>query len=219
MRSFVFTLGFHEDHVIRRLHIHNALYEDVVVLFTVSPVLPAVRRAFEGVRGYALRTGLSEPKLVDVSINPPDGVFTIMEVLKDVPRPLIVDVSGGMRFLGLFLVVSLLFMGEDVDIYLQPEGGEVSEIHIPRDLFEFMRRPLNISEVEIVRTVSEYPGITVEELAKNLGKSEKTVRNLMTRLRKLLITQKGRYAGLYPTKWVKVVTTLRPKYEEELTSP
>lgn len=213
----MFTLGFHEDHVTRRLHIHNALAEDVVVLFTVSPVSAGVRRAYEGVRGYVLRIGLSEPKLVEVPFNPPDGIFTIVGVLKDVPRPLIVDVSGGMRFLGLLVVVSLLFMGEDVDIYVQPEGGDVAEVHIPRELFEFMRRPLSSGEVELIKTISEYPGITLDELAEMLGKSEKTVRNLMTRLRKLLVIQKGRYAGLYPTKWVKVVTNLRPKHEEEIT--
>ncbi|MEM1681097.1 MAG: CRISPR-associated CARF protein Csa3 [Sulfolobales archaeon] len=216
MRSFIFTLGFHEDHVIRRLHIHNALPEDFIVLFTVSPISPSVRRAFEGVRSYTLRTGLREPKLVEVPMNSPDGIFTVVNSLRDVPRPLVVDVSGGMRFLGLFILISLLFMAEDVDIYLQPEGGEVQEIYIPKELFEFMRRPLSNNELEILNVVSEHPGITIEELARSIGKSEKTVRNSIVRLRKLLVVQKGRYAGLYPTKWVKVVTNLRPKHEEEL---
>lgn len=214
MRSFVFTLGFHEDHVIRRLHSHNALSEDVIVLFTVSPISPAVRRAFEGVRGYALRTGLSEPKLVEVPLNPPDGIFTIMGFLRSIPKPFIVDLSGGMRALGVFVIVSLMLMGEDVDLYLQPEGGEVGEVHVPRELFEFMRRPLSDAELEVLRVICKSPGVTVEELAEFTGKSEKTVRNLLIRLRKLLIVQRGRYAGLYPTKWVKVVTNLIPEAEE-----
>lgn len=216
MRSFVFTLGFHEDHVIRRLHAHSALREDVTVLFTASPVPPAVRRAFEGIRGYALRAGLSEPMLVEVPLNPPDGIHVIMGVLRGVPRPLIVDLSGGMRALGLFVVVSVMLMGEDVDLYLQPEGGELAEVHIPRELFEFMRRPLSDAELGVLRAICESPGITVDELAAGTGRSEKTVRNVLARLRRLLVTQRGRYAGLYPTKWVKVVTNLVPRAEEEL---
>jgi CRISPR locus-related DNA-binding protein len=217
LRSFVFTLGFHEDHVVRRLHMHNALSEDVIVLFTVGPVVPAVRRAFEGVRGYALRTGLSEPRLVEVPLDPPNAIYVIMSTLEDLPRPLIIDISGGMRVLGVLILISLLLIGwEGVDIYLQPEGGDVREVHIPRELFEFMRYPLSDSELEIVKAVSESPGITIEELARVMGRSEKTIRNSIVRLKKLLIVQKGRYAGLYPTKWVKVITNLIPKQEEEL---
>lgn len=211
MRSFIFTLGYHEDHVVRRLYGHNALPEDFIVLFTASPSVPAVRRAFEGVRGFALRTGLREPRLVEVPLDPPDAIYVFREVLKGLPRPLVVDVSGGMRALGVLLLITLLLMGEDVDIYLQPEGGDVAEVHVPRELFEFMRRPLSELEFEVVRVVTESPGITIEEVAKAVGKSEKTVRNLISRPRKLLITQRGRYAGLYPTKWVKVVTGLKPR--------
>lgn len=196
---------------------HNALPEDFTVLFTASPLVTAVVRAFEGVRGYALRTGLREPRLVEVPLDPPDGVFVIREVLRELPRPLVVDISGGMRVLGVLLTMTLLLMGEDVDIYLQPEGGSTPEVHIPRDLFEFMRRPLSDAEYDVLRAVCNSPGITVEELARLISKSEKTVRNTLVRLKKLLIVQRGRYAGLYPTKWVKVVTELRPKHEEALT--
>ncbi len=195
---------------------HNALPEDFIVVLTASPLVPAVTKAFEGVRAYCLRTGLSEPKLVEVPLDAADGIYTIMSVLKGLPRPMVVDISGGMRVLGVLTLISLLFNEGALDVYLQAEGGEAPEVHIPKELFEFMRNPLTDAELEIIKVIAERPGITIEELAKALGKSEKTVRNLIARPKKLLIVQRGRYAGLYPTKWVKVVTNLMPKEEAGL---
>ena len=215
MRTFVFTLGFHEDHVIRRLHAHNALREDHIVVFTVRPVATAVKRAFDGLKGFTSRAGLRDPELIELPLNTPDAIYTIINTLRDRPRPFIVDLSGGMRVLAVYVMTALLLMKEDADIYLQPETGTITETVIPKELFEFMRSPLTPTEIEVLKEISNNPGITISELAKATSKSEKTIRNMLARLRKLLVVQKGRRAGLYPTKWVKTLTPIKPKEEEE----
>lgn len=193
---------------------HNALPDDWIIAYTVKPAVTAVKRAFDGLKGFTSRTMLREPLLIELPLDTPNAIYLIIKSLSDKPRPFIVDLSGGMRVLTLYVMTALLLMKEDADIYVQPESGGLTETIIPKELFEFMRKPVTGIELEIIGEVSKNPGVTIEELARITKKSEKTIRNILSRLRKLLITQKGRKAGLYPTKWVKILTPIKPKTEE-----
>ena len=145
----------------------------------------------------------------------PEALKTIIEALGDKQEPFIVDLSGGMRAIGILVLTALLIMKVKADIYIQPEAGEVNEVKIPKELFEYLEKPLTIEEQNILREIVMNPGITIEELAIKQRKSPRTIRNTLTRLRKLLIIQKGRKAGLYPTKWTQILTPQLHKQQKQ----
>ncbi len=200
-------MGFHEDHIVRRLHQSSASVDDDIIVFTVKPIQGAVKRAFEGLVGYTRSVRLKYPELVEVPLaSTPEALKIIVDVLSGKQEPFIVDLSGGMRALGVLVLTALLVMNIKADIYVQPEAGDVNEVKIPKELFEYLEKPLTIEEQSILREIIMNPGITIEELAARQGKSVRTIRNSLTRLRKLLVVQKGRKAGLYPTKWTQILT-------------
>jgi len=216
MTTFIFTLGFHEDHIVRRLHQSSATIDDEILVFTAKPAQGAVKRAYEGLIGYTRSVRLRYPKLVEVPLeSTPEALKIIIEALGDKQEPFIVDLSGGMRAIGILVLTALLIMKVKADIYIQPEAGEVNEVKIPKELFEYLEKPLTIEEQNILREIVMNPGITIEELATKQRKSPRTIRNTLTRLRKLLIIQKGRKAGLYPTKWTQIITPQLHKQQKQ----
>ena len=97
-RSFVFSLGFHEDFVIRRLSDLAARRGEGVVLFTGSPVAPGTRRAFTSLVDYCTRVGLDAPRLVELPLSDaPRAVSTAVRVVSSLPEPIVADLGGGMR--------------------------------------------------------------------------------------------------------------------------
>ncbi|MEM1909651.1 MAG: hypothetical protein QXH81_08815 [Thermofilaceae archaeon] len=68
MRSFVFTLGFHEDFILRRLSRKAAQPCEKVPVLTASPVVGGVRSAFNSLVEQCGRLGLSTPELVAVDL-------------------------------------------------------------------------------------------------------------------------------------------------------
>ncbi|MEM4847947.1 MAG: hypothetical protein QW794_09350 [Thermosphaera sp.] len=64
MRSFVFTLGFHEDFILQRLSRKAAQPCEKVLMLTASPVVGGVRSAFNSLVEQYGRLGLGAPELV-----------------------------------------------------------------------------------------------------------------------------------------------------------
>ena len=205
MRSFVVTLGFHEDHVVRLLTSSGATRDDRVFVLTAKPAVPAVFRAFEGLRAYTLRAGIGEPRLVEV---PPDlvsGVEAVLEVFRG-GGEYVLELSGGMRYLLIYTLIALLMSGREAQIHIYPEGGAAPEITIPRAVIGTLRKPPTEAELAVLREVAKSPGITDEEIAQVLNKKVKTVKNTLTALtRKGLAVRRGRRGGIYPTKWGELI--------------
>lgn len=203
-RLFIITLGFHEDHVIRRLVNDKASRGDRVVLITASPVASATQRAYESLIAVCGRMGLPRPELVSVSADPYEGLKTLISLLRS-DGDVVLDLSGGMRYLSVYALMALLLIRREGKVYLQPESGEVSEVAVPETLIRAFFSPPRPAEVELMRLVGA-GGLSAQDIARLSGKSEKTVMNMLSSLsRRGLIVRKGRAGGVYLTSAGKLL--------------
>lgn len=207
MKSYVFTLGFHEDYVERRLYQTHASHGDPILLFTAKPSVGGVLRAYESLRFRASSIGISTPKLVELPIEEPsEALYIACDEIFRLYEPIIADLSGGMRAVVLMVYTALLLSGKDFSLYVQPEGSGLLDLKIPRGIIRSVRYPLSEEKLGIMRVVLENPGVSVDEIALILKKKSKTIMNHLSELKKLgLVVQKGRKSGVYPTEWAKVL--------------
>jgi len=99
VRSFVFTLGFHEDFAIRRLASKAARRGEPILVLTAKPAVGAVQKAFNSLREFCLRVGLEEPRLAELDLS--DGARALVEartLIGQLPGLIVADVSGGSRW-------------------------------------------------------------------------------------------------------------------------
>ncbi len=198
-RRFIVSLGFHEDRAIRRLMESSASRDDEVFVVTASTV-PAVVAAFNSLAGFCRRVGLPEPKLVEVPPRLYEGVAVLAELIGSSPGPVVLDLSGGMRYLAVLGVLALFLTGRRATVYVQPES-EGEELVIPESVVNLAYEPLQELELSVLRLVAEREGITVEGVAELTGRSPKTVANAVSRLQKLgLVARRGRAGGVYLTE-------------------
>jgi len=208
MKSYVFTLGFHEDFVERRLYMSRAGREDTIVLFTCKPAVGAVIRAYEGLKLRTSSLGLSTPKLVEISCeNPAEAISEARKIIRELPEPIISDLSGGMRLAVIIVYTALLMENKAFELKMQSESEPPIQMEIPYPILKLLKTPLSKEKKQIILEIMKTPGITVKELAEKLGKKEKTIANHIAELKKhQLVVQKGKYSGIYPTKWTKIAT-------------
>lgn len=206
MKSYVFTLGFHEDFAERRLYMTKAGRDDVIVLFTCKPAVGAVIRAYEGLKLRTSSLGLKTPKLVEISCEKPaEAISEARKTIRQLPEPIIADLSGGMRIAVILVYTALLMENKVFELKMQSESEPAIEAEIPYPVIKLIKNPLSKEKQQIVREAIRNPGITVKELAEKLGRKEKTIVNHVAELKKhQLIVQKGRYSGIYPTEWAKI---------------
>ncbi|MEM4546984.1 MAG: CRISPR-associated CARF protein Csa3 [Zestosphaera sp.] len=198
-RLFLITLGFHEDHVIRRLVNDKASKNDRVVLITASPIASATQRAYESLTAVCGKMGLPRPELVGVSTDPYEGLKTLINLLGS-EESVVLDLSGGMRHLSVYTLIAFLLTRREGKIYLQPESGEVSEVAIPETLIRAFFNPPKPAEVELMRIIGASEGLSVRDLARLSSKSEKTVMNILSSLsRRGLVVRRGRAGGAFLT--------------------
>jgi CRISPR locus-related DNA-binding protein len=207
-RLFIITLGFHEDHVIRRLMNDKAVEDDRVILITASPVATATQRAYESLVTLCNKMRLPRPELVGVACNPYDGLRVLLNLMSG-EDDIILDLSGGMRYLAVYALIALLLTrrrGRIGRIYLQPESGEVSEVVIPETLIEVFLNPPKPAEIELLKLLKGSEGISVRDLARLSNKAEKTVMNLVSELsRRGLVVRRGRGGGIFLTNVGRLV--------------
>jgi len=210
MKSYVFTLGFHEDYIERRLYMTKASREDVIVLFTCKPAVGAVIRAYEGLKLRTTSLGISQPLLVEISCdNPAEAISEARKIIRELPEPIIADLSGGMRIAVILIYTALLLENKEFELKMQSESEPAIEAEIPYPIIKLIKNPLSREKQEILAEIMKNPGITAKELALKLGKKEKTILNHIAELKKhQLVVQKGKYSGLYPTKWTKIATLI-----------
>ncbi|MEM0297734.1 MAG: CRISPR-associated CARF protein Csa3 [Zestosphaera sp.] len=198
-RLFLITLGFHEDHVIRRLVNDKTSKNDRVVLVTASPIASATQRAYESLVAVCGRMGLPKPEIIGIPADPYEGLKILINLLSG-DNDVVLDLSGGMRYLSVYTLMALLLMRREGRVYLQPESGEVSEVVIPETLIKAFFNPLKPVEVELMKLIKNSEGLTTRDLARLSGKSEKTVMNLLSNLsKKGLVVRRGRAGGTFLT--------------------
>ena len=86
MRSFVFSLGFHEDFILRRLNSKSVQPGEPIIVFTGEPVIGAVETAFSSLYAYCKRLGLSNPVMYSIPVSSPAKAFKeVREIVKKLP--------------------------------------------------------------------------------------------------------------------------------------
>ncbi len=203
MASFIFTLGFHEDYILRRLALEKAQPGSRIVVITTKPVVKTTTIAFQNLAAYCTRVGLPEPQLVEITpASFPEMLLAISEIIDSLEEPLIADLSGGMRILVITIYTAIITSKKKYKIYIVPETQETStQIEIESIHIEALTKELPEEKIKILETIARNPGITIAQLARITGKSEKTIVNHLTELKKLNLTiARGKTNNLYPTK-------------------
>ena len=211
MKTYMFPIGFHEDFIFRRLHKTKALPEDKIMIYTCKPAVGGVKRALENLKAHLIGMGLGEPEIIELEcFDIPSSIYKVRTTLPQDTEEIILDLSGGMRILDIILYTALILERRTFTTYFQPESGEPLEAKIPKYITPHLWTQLTPEEKQILETIQENPGITIQELAEKLGRKTKTIQNQLTKLRrKGLITKKGRNPNIYPAPWAKTIHPAR----------
>jgi len=174
---YVFTLGFHADHAIRRLS--RARDVEAVVVVTARPVVRAVRNAFMEIVAFCDRAGLPRPVLLDLPLEDPAGaVYAVLRAVEGARR-IVVDVSGGMRIVTLLTVVAAMIASRRsyVEVFASGEREDAPEARIPMlVLHALLFGGLGGEKRAILELLDRFGEMSVSDLAKAIDRSERTVR-------------------------------------------
>ncbi|MCC6057871.1 MAG: CRISPR-associated CARF protein Csa3 [Desulfurococcaceae archaeon] len=199
MSLYVFTLGFHADHVIKRL----ARARDVggVIVVTATPVVKAVSDAFKNIVAFCDKASFPYPQLLDVDVS--DGGSAALKVLEKLRgwSYIVADLGGGMRPLVTVTLIALLLAGKwaQVDLVVTGEREDAVELRVPLNTVYMLLTGIGQEKLRILEELSR-SSMDVSEIAQVLGKSERTVRTYLGELKKfgLVVEDRGRYST---TSW------------------
>ena len=192
-RCFIFTLGFHEDVVLRRLNEEGARRGEEILVVS-GPENPGVRRAFESLRNYALKVGYSEPRIIHVDPSEPHkALVEIAEFLSGCRGCRVVaEFGGGLRCVGYLTLLALLALGVEFNLHVRIEGSD-TDVKVPWEVVEPIAKELRNLDYKIMSVLARTGGCSEKEVAEEAGIGEKTVRNRLAELRRRgLVEKKGR---------------------------
>ena len=205
----VFTLGFHADHVIRRLFKSTSDVEAVHVV-TARPVVSAVKHAYSEIVAIIDRMKLPPPKLIDVDVSSPGAsIYTLYKQWKSYSH-IVADLSGGMRPVVVITLIALTLatLHSHVELYVSGEREDAVEARIPLNILPYaLTKSLSQEKAAILRTLLKTPGLTPHDLAQLLGKSDRTIRAHTSELKRYELIQ-DKNKKLYPTNWAKLIIEL-----------
>jgi len=199
VKSYIFTVGIHEDFAVRRLVSTNVGRDDVIVVLVKSPITGGNRRAINGLSAVMSKMGLRDAVVKEIEVK---DIFHVVdqvsEILKEVKDPLIVDISGGeSKTLAIGTILAVAVNKRVGRIYLE----EDEEVSFQIEDFRTAAEGLSSELLKVLSTVVANPGIRHEVIAEMTGKKLKTTMNVVGILKKKrLVYQKGRGDGIYPTK-------------------
>lgn len=209
MVVYVFSLGFHADHVIRRLSRARDV-EDVYV-FTGRPATKAVYNAFQEVVAFCEKALYPAPKLYELSIeDPASSVYTVVSLLKDYSH-IVADVGGGLRGVISILMTALFILSRRsfIDLYVYGEREDAPETYIPlQTVYQIVTGGFSDEKIRILEALSRNSeGLGIGDLVSLLGRSERTVRAHLSDLKRVgAITVAGDKISL--TSWGKAIPVL-----------
>ncbi len=212
-RLFIFPIGYHEDFILRRLAKCGASGDDRVFVITCKPYSLGTRSAFENLKARMLDLGYGTPLLIGLECSSPwDSILELENILsdRDGVEEVIVDLSGGMRILSIYILFTLYLLRINFNLYVQPESGLFEEVLIPNRIINLLFNPLTDVEKKVLEIITNNPGITIKELSITLGKKEKTIANIVSRLRNRgLVMKKTKAQHIHPTPWAKIIVSSR----------
>ncbi|MGB9808483.1 MAG: CRISPR-associated CARF protein Csa3 [Caldanaerobacter sp.] len=188
-------IGFHEDIILRAMNHLHVKEEDTVYTVTCGPLTGAVKRAVESLKAMCLRQGFSEPTLIELSCKDFYGsIRTLRKTIeKHKDQEIYLCTGAGLRIITHMIEIALLATKKTFNIYYEPETEGVEPILAPHHLILNIYKNPSGLEHQVLKTVIENPGISVNEISEKLKVKEKTVRNILTRLKNMgLITKTGK---------------------------
>ncbi|NPA96875.1 MAG: CRISPR locus-related DNA-binding protein, partial [Crenarchaeota archaeon] len=206
----VFTLGFHADHVIRRLFKVREQSIDAIHIVTARPVVRAVKQAYSEIVSIVDRMRLPPPKLFDIAIeSPAASTYILWREWREHPH-IVADLSGGMRPVVAITMTALALTTQRsyVELYIAGEREDAAEARIPLNIITYaLTKTLSQEKKEILQNLLKTPGLTQHHLAQLLGKSDRTIRAHLSELKKYELVQE-KEKKLYPTDWAKILIEL-----------
>lgn len=200
-RVFIAPIGFHEDIIMRSLISHGASRRDVLLVLSCSPITGGVRVAIDNLTGLTRRQGLPEPNIVELNCsNFYSSLRSLRKILENyLSHEAVLIAGGGLRVLTILSVIALVYHRKSFTIHYEPEA-DIEGFTIKPELMANVFSRLGETELKAILEIIKTPGIDIKELANRLGLKEKSVRNLVTRLKKKgLVLKKGKREGVYPT--------------------
>jgi len=201
MTVYLFTLGFHPDHITRKLF--RAENVEAIYIVTAKPVVKAVQDAYKDVVGLCEKTGLPPPKLIDIDVlDPGAAVYTLVRELKRY-RSIYADLSGGMRIVVVITMIALFILSKDLEITITVAGEREDrpEISIDGRIFAYLSTSLSDERKRILEMIAKNPGIDITYLSQILGRSERTIRIHVSELKKMGLIDIKSSGAIHPTSW------------------
>ncbi len=207
-RALVASFGFDEKYVVRAIIRHGVGAGDKVVLVT-SKKTEKTEKAYGYVKELA-DTVAAEVELAELG----DKVYNFPELVRELKgiltklteayETVTVLLSGGMRVLvlGLYTAILLLPPPARDKVKVEVDTEDVGKlVEVPQSLVKVFTPPELGAKIEILKVIVEKPGMTIEDIAKELNKDESTVRRQLQALLDLsLVRLEGRPARVYPTE-------------------
>lgn len=207
------TLGFSTDPVFKLLAAIPIDKHTKIYLIAPHPPSPGTRRAYNTVRTH-LGDRVGGIELVTIPNDPWEALAALATIMGE-EGEYIVSPSGGMRYLVTLVAIATAAFRPDAEVVVVSESGEIEDLWLKPGLVEFLMRGLSSTEESILKEVADKP-MTEAEIASVLGKSEKTVKNAVSSLRRLgLVKKVGRRAAVKLTKTgeaaLRILDALRPR--------
>jgi len=201
LRVFLYPLGFHEHAAVRLLVEYRASRDDKLVVFTCNPLSAGSRSAFESLRAVAAAQGFPEPELVLVNCSDYFESFsTVKKHLAPLTGEFVLEIGTGPRLISHVVTHVLMFTRRGFTVHYQPETGVDTSTGVSAGFLGVVLNGLSSSEMEVLSVLGT-DGASIAELARILGKSEKTVRNIVSMLRsKGLVEKSGRSERVFLTR-------------------
>lgn len=211
-KNYFVTIGFHESFILRLLSHTNATKSDRLVIVVPKPIIGGVAEAIESLRANCSRLHYPEPEVHEIEIKDfAETLSQIVSVINSLGRGIIIsNLSAGMRLMDAIILVGLIASRRDFIVYLLDEGGEGREMVIDSSEVSTLIKDYSTEEIKLLMAVEKLGKTTVPELAKLLGKSEKTVMNRISEMKKeKLIALKGKDREVVLTSLGKIVVDVR----------
>jgi CRISPR locus-related DNA-binding protein len=194
MKSYFVTLGFNESYLLRLLNETSAQKEDKLLIVVPSPIVEGTKAAIENLRIQTLRLRYPNPEVIEIKINTFDDILSqLLDNLLPLQEPIISDLTMGMRLMDALILIAILVSRKKFTIYLRDENGGSRVVSFNSSDINALFKEYSSEEFKMLYTIFKNNTISTFELSKILGKSEKTIQNKISELKKLgILTQKGK---------------------------
>lgn len=214
-KRIIATLGFSTDPVFKLLAAVPLDRQTEIFLIAPQTTSPGTARALGTVRAH-LGDRVASVELATL----PNKPLEALAVLADIMAPdaeYIVSPSGGMRYLVTLVTVATIVFRPEADIVVISESGEVEDLRIDKRVIKLLKEGLGVTEEALLAELAK-GRLSEKEAAENLGKSLKTIKNAVGRLRKLgLVRRVGRGGRLEITSEglaaLKIVEIIRQRQQ------